>query len=138
MFVSFFPSPRTFFWSAAAWTIVAVLFWFFVARDAGPLIGLENPPADAPPVIGVSVFITEPFIWFYIYYAVMVALFAAFWRVFSPHPWFAWSVLGSALIIFATYFQVQVSVAINNWYGPLYDLIQAALAKTRPVTLAEF
>ena len=138
MFVSFFPSPRTFFWSAAAWTVVAVLFWFFVARDAGPLIGLENPPADAPPVIGVSVFITEPFIWFYIYYAVMVALFAAFWRVFSPHPWFTWSVLGSALIVFVTYFQVQVSVAINDWYGPFYDLIQAALAKSRPVTLAEF
>ncbi len=49
-----------------------------------------------------------------------------------------WSILGSALILFATYFQVQVSVAINDWYGPFYDLIQAALAKTRPVTLAEF
>jgi peptide/bleomycin uptake transporter len=37
-----------------------------------------------------------------------------------------------------TYFQVQVSVAINAWYGPFYDLIQAALAKTAPVTLAQF
>ena len=48
----------------------------------------------------------------------------------SPHPWAHWSILGSALILFATYFQVQVSVAINDWYGPFYDLIQAALAKT--------
>jgi len=47
-------------------------------------------------------------------------------------------VLGTALIIFTTYFQVQVSVAINDWYGPFYDLIQAALGKTKPVTLAEF
>ena len=39
--------------------------------------------------------------------------------------------LGSALILFATYFQVQVSVAINSWFGPFYDLIQAALSKTR-------
>jgi peptide/bleomycin uptake transporter len=46
--------------------------------------------------------------------------------------------VGSALILFATYFQVQVSVAINSWFGPFYDLIQAALAKTRPVTLPEF
>jgi peptide/bleomycin uptake transporter len=40
--------------------------------------------------------------------------------------------------LFATYFQVQVSVAINNWYGPFYDLVQAALSKSRPVTLADF
>ena len=48
---------------------------------------------------------------------------------FAPHPWFNWSILGSALIIFVTYFQVQVSVAINDWYGPFYDLIQAALVQ---------
>jgi peptide/bleomycin uptake transporter len=68
----------------------------------------------------------------------VVGLFAVFWRSYAPHPWFVWSVLGSALIIFVTYFQVQVSVAINNWYGPFYDMVQAALAKTRPVTVAEF
>src|SRR4030095_10007292 len=48
-----------------------------------------------------------------------------------------WSVLGTALIIFNTYFSVQVSVAINAWYGPFYDLIQQALAKTAPVTAAQ-
>src|SRR5262249_42656177 len=36
------------------------------------------------------------------------------------------------------YYQVQVSVAINDWYGPFYDLIQAALSKSRPVTTEEF
>ena len=46
-------------------------------------------------------------------------------------PGGSWSILGSALILFTTYFQVQVSVAINNWYGPFYDLIQAALSKSR-------
>jgi peptide/bleomycin uptake transporter len=138
MFVSFFPAPRLFFWSAAAWSLFAVLLWFFFASSWGAFIGLENPPADAGPIIGVSVFWSKPFLWFYIYYTVIVVLFAAFWRVFDPHPWFAWSVLGSALIIFTTYFQVEVSVAINDWYGPFYDLIQAALAKSRPVTLAEF
>ena len=52
---------------------------------------------------------------------------------FAPHPWAHWSILGSALILFTTYFQVQVSVAINSWYGPFYDLVQAALSKSRPV-----
>jgi hypothetical protein len=50
----------------------------------------------------------------------------------------AWSVLGSALILFVTYFQVQISVAINNWYGPFYDLIQTALSKSAPVTIGQF
>jgi peptide/bleomycin uptake transporter len=27
---------------------------------------------------------------------------------------------------------------VNTWYGPFYDLIQAALSKSRPVTAAEF
>jgi peptide/bleomycin uptake transporter len=138
MFVSFFPNPRVFFWSAAIWSLVAVLVWFFGASEWGATIGLPNPPPDAPQQIGVSIFWSPAFIWFYIYFAIAVALFAAYWSYQSPHPWFEWSVLGTAVIIFATYFQVQVSVAINNWYGPFYDLIQAALSKSRTVTLPEF
>jgi peptide/bleomycin uptake transporter len=100
--------------------------------------GLPDPAADAAPIIGVSVFWSEPFLWFYIYFALATAAFGLFWRSFSSHPWFNWSVWGTVLIIFTTYFQVEVSVAINNWYGPFYDLIQVALSKTRPVTLQEF
>jgi peptide/bleomycin uptake transporter len=138
MFVSFFPHPRLFFWSAALWAVAAVLAWYFLAADLGPSLGFTAPAADAAPVIGVRVFWSPSFLWFYLYYVVMVGLFALAWRIFAPHPWQRWSILGSALIVFTTYFQVQVSVAINDWYGPFYDLIQAALAKTRPVTLAEF
>ena len=138
MFVSFFPNPRPFFWSTALWSVLAVLVWFFFARDWGQFIGLENPAEGTPPIIGVSVFWSKPFLWFYIYFGILVAIFSAIWWKLAPHKWFAWSVLGTALIIFTTYFQVQVSVAINDWYGPFYDLIQAALGKTRPVTLTEF
>ena len=53
-------------------------------------------------------------------------------------PWAWWSIPGSALILFATYFQVQVSVAVNSWYGPFYDLVQAALSKSKPVTVEQF
>ncbi len=95
-------------------------------------------PEGTPPIVGVSVFWSKPFLWFYVYYAVAAAIFAAFWMLYAPHPWARWSILGSALIIFATYYQVQVSVAINNWYGVFYDAIQAALSKSRPVTADEF
>lgn len=89
------------------------------------------PPAapDAPPIIGISSFWSRPFIWFYIYFALVSVIFAGFWFVYSPHRWQVWSILGSALILFITYFQVQVSVAINDWYGPFWDLIQGILSK---------
>ncbi len=138
MFKSFFPSPKLFFTSAAAWSLFCVLLWFFFAKDWGQFLGLENHLADAPTIAGVDIFWSKPFLWFYIFFAAISAIFAAVWWKISPHKWFAWSVLGSTLIVFTTYFQVQVSVAINAWYGPFYDLIQKALGKPNSVTLSEF
>ena len=80
-----------------------------------------------PPIVGVTRFFSKPFLWFYLYFGAAVGLFAAAWRVIAPHPWFNWSVLGSALIIFVLYFMVEVSVTINDWYGTYFDLIQKAL-----------
>jgi peptide/bleomycin uptake transporter len=137
VFVSFFPKPRIFFWSAVAWAAVCIAGWYVLGRDLGPALGFLPGPGEPLP-IGVSRFWSGPFLWFYLYYLVVVALFAAAWRIIAPHPWAAWSVLGSALILFTTYFQVEVSVAINDWYGPFYDLIQVALAQTREVTLDEY
>src|SRR3977135_1942294 len=130
MFVSFFPRPRLFFLSAIVWSALAMAFWYGYASD---LIG-----SSAPGVIGVALFWSARSLWFDLYFALSVAIFAGLWTWFAPHPWAPWSIVGSALTLFATYFQVQVSVAINSWFGPFYDLVQAALAKTRPVTLAEF
>jgi peptide/bleomycin uptake transporter len=127
MFASFFPSPRQFFGSAALWSLAVVLFWFLAARDAGGVLGLANPPEGTPPIIGVSRFLSAPFLWFYLYFGAAVAIFAAVWRWLDPHPYFNWSVLGSALIIFVLYFMVEVSVTINDWYGSYFDLIQKAL-----------
>ena len=137
MFHSFFPKPKLFFASALVWALLAVGLWYAGARDWVAMIGLPPLGPDEKPEIGVSVFWSAPFLWFYIYYTVIVAIFAAFWFTYSPHRWQMWSVLGSALIVFTTYFSVQVSVAINAWYGPYYDLIQAALAQTSPVTASE-
>jgi len=138
VFVSFFPRPRLFFWSAVLWVVIAIAVWYAFGEQLGAAFGLPPFPEGSAPPVGMSVFWSAPFLWFYIYYAVIVAIFAAFWMVYAPHPWSRWSILGTALIIFATYYQVQVSVAINNWYGPFYDLVQAAVSKSRPVTLAEF
>src|SRR5690606_4873191 len=103
----------------------------------GDGLGFAGPPDGRLP-IGVSRFWSGPFLWFYLYYLVSVGIFAAFWKVAAPHPWWSWSVPGSALILFATYFQVELTVAVNAWYGPFFDMIQAALDKSRPVTLGDF
>jgi peptide/bleomycin uptake transporter len=130
MFVSFFPRPKLFFWSALGWAALAMAFWYGFASHI-----VES---SSPGVVGVALFWSAPALWFDFYFAVCVALFAGFWMWFAPHPWAPWSIIGSALILFTSYFQVEVSVAINSWYGPFYDLVQAALSKSKPVTAAEF
>lgn len=138
MFVSFFPRPKLLFWSMLLWTAAAVAFWYVLGRDLGAHVGLPPAADEAEPVVGAAIFWSKPFLWFYVYYAVCVGIFAAAWRVIEPHPWANWSILGTALILFTSYFQVQVSVAINSWYGPFYNLIQAALSKSAPVELGQF
>jgi peptide/bleomycin uptake transporter len=125
MFVSFFPRPKLFFTSAILWTALAMAVWYGYASQF-------FQEAERP--IGLDTFWSAPALWFDFYFAACVAIFAAPWMLLAPHPWSVWSILGSALILFTTYFQVQVSVAINTWRGPFYDLIQAALSKSAPVT----
>jgi peptide/bleomycin uptake transporter len=130
MFVSFFPRPKMFFLSAIAWTALAMALWYGFAAN---LIGSSEPGG-----VGMSIFWSPRSLLFDLYFAICVAIFAGAWMVLSPHRWAPWSILGSALILFTSYFQVQVSVAINSWYGPFYDMVQAALSKSKPVTLEQF
>jgi peptide/bleomycin uptake transporter len=130
MFVSFFPRPKLFFISAILWAALAMTLWYSFASE---LIGSPGPGG-----VGVAIFWSARSLWFDLYFALFVAIFAGFWMSFSPQPWAWWSIVGSALILFATYFQVQVSVAINTWYGPFYDLVQAALSRSKPVTIEQF
>ncbi|MEO9340035.1 peptide antibiotic transporter SbmA [Mesorhizobium sp. SB112] len=130
MFVSFFPQPKLFFTSAVMWSLALILAWFFGGAQLGAVFGLPPVAAGAPPVVGVAVFWSAPFLWFYLYFLYGVLAFYAFWNWYAPHPWQRWSILGSALVLFVTYFQVQISVEVNNWYGPFFDLIQGILSKT--------
>ena len=44
-------------------------------------------------------------------------------KFFTQKQWFGWSILGSFLILFTTWYKVQLDVDINEWFGDFYDLI---------------
>ena len=134
MFRSFFPRPTPFFASAFIWTLLAIVFW--LAGGERWLLHLTGISSEVP--ISAARFWSPNFLLFYAYYALCVGLFAGFWYIYSPHRWQRWSILGTALIIFVTWFQVEVSVAINAWYQPFFDLIQKALTAPNTVPLEKF
>lgn len=132
MFTSFFPDSRWFWPSVAIWSVICSLGWYQFSEPLGVMLGLQV--AEAEPVIGLGHFVTDAFLLFYAYYALCVALFAGAWFARAPHRWQWWSILGSAFILFSTYYSVQVSVAINNWRRPFFDGVQGALSPDSQVT----
>jgi peptide/bleomycin uptake transporter len=130
MFKSFFPNPRLFFSSVVVYSAICSAIWYGFNEQIGEFFGFNLESSD--PVIGLGHFVTDSFLLFYIYYIVSAGLFAAFWYKVAKHPWQWWSVVGSAFILFSTYFSVQVSVAINNWRRPFFDLVQSALQNAVP------
>ncbi len=135
MFKSFFPDSRAFWPSVILWTVICCGVWFQWSEAIGARVGLQM--AEATPVIGLGHFVTDAFLLFYGYYALSVALFALAWFTLKPSRWQRWSILGSAFILFSTYYSVQVSVAINNWRRPFFDSVQAALSPNSKVTTAD-
>ena len=57
---------------------------------------------------------------------------------FMDKRWFAWSLLGSAIILVTTWYKVQLDVEINEWFGGFYDLIQKALGQPGSISDAEY
>jgi peptide/bleomycin uptake transporter len=133
MFKSFFPNPRIFFISVVFYSAICSAIWYGFNEQIGAALGFDLSSAE--PVIGLGHFFTDSFLLFYLYYALATALFAACWYKIANHPWQWWSILGSSLILFSTYFSVQVSVAINNWRRPFFDLVQDALSKPGSQTI---
>jgi len=127
MFKSFFPNPRLFFLSVVVYAAICVAVWYGFREQLGALLGFDLSPAA--PVIGLGHFATDEFLLFYLYYIVCTAIFAGAWFKLARHPWQWWSIVGSALILFSTYFSVQVSVAINNWRRPFFDAVQRMLQR---------
>jgi peptide/bleomycin uptake transporter len=135
MFKSFFPDSRWFWPSVILWLVICCGVWFEFSTVIGTAVGLDM--TEKEPVIGLGHFVTDSFKLFYVYYAVSVAIFALVWFTLKPSRWQWWSILGSAFILFSTYYSVQVSVAINNWRRPFFDGVQAALSPNSKVTTAE-
>ena len=142
MFSSFFPNPRIFFPAAVVWTALCMALWYGVARDLGPslsfgsLFGFPYPPADAD---GAAVAIeTARNIWLYEYMIVTGGAFVGVVGWLLPHRWFRWSVAMSAGLIFFIWFQVQLDVMINTWFGTFYNMVQQALGKPGVVTQEQF
>jgi peptide/bleomycin uptake transporter len=118
------------------WCAVSVAAWYGGGAELGvALFGASDP--EAGPVIGLGHFVTPEFLWFYIFFAVFAGAFILFWHFKEKHPWELWSVAGSAVILFVTYFNVQVSVAINNWRRPFFDAVQNALSENSTTTAAD-
>lgn len=94
----------------------------------GIYLGFSSNYAVSPLPLGVSRFWSESFVWFYLWFFVATTCFALVWKKLSSNQWQRWSIWGTALILFNIWFSVQVSVAINAWYEPFYDLIQKMLS----------
>ena len=150
MFLSFFPKPKLFFLTFALWALACVISWYTFGQDLGSSLSLgqffgvdfPTPLAEGAEQAAQMAY-QESYgfasdVWLYQYMFVCYALFVGAWMIYGGQKWAKWSVMGSALIVFITWFQVQVSVMINEWYGSFYDLIQKALTAPNTITLGEF
>ena len=59
-------------------------------------------------------------------------------KFFTNKKWSSWSIFGSLLILVSTWYQVQLDVMINQWFGEFYDTLQKALTTPNSVTEKEF
>ena len=136
MFESFFPRPKLFLWSAIAWFFVSLAIWYAGVENLLQFSFIQDPvelaEGERPP------FFTPESVWLYEYLVLMVAVFCAAWYFIDRNRWYWWSVVGSAVIVVVTYFQVQITVWLNTWYGEFYDTIQLALTEPGSVTLPRF
>ena len=139
MFVSFFPQPKLFFISAVVWSLFLVLLWFFGGEQLGAALGL--PPARSGRrrrSSALSASLTPSFLWFYIYFAAGIGhLLSRSGAAIRRIPGRTGRSSAPALILFVTNFRCRSSVALNNWRGTFYDMVQQALTTAGSVTPAE-
>lgn len=150
MFKSFFPNPKLFFFSFALWALVCVLGWYFYAQNLGAsfsittLLGFHVTASHAGSAgadlqsLHQAAGEEASNAWFYGYMLLAYLIFVAVWMLGSKNRWTRWSVLGSALVVAITWFQVHVSVLLNQWYGGFYDLIQKALGHPQSISINDY
>ncbi len=139
MFQSFFPRPKVFFLSAVAWFFVTLAIWYGFADSLASTFSLMREAL--PTVEGVRPpFLSPEKVWVYQYIVLVTVLFCIAWFFVDRNRWYGWAVCGTAVILLVSYFQVQLGVWLNNWYGDFYDLIQLALSEqgTSNITSEQF
>ncbi len=57
---------------------------------------------------------------------------------FLDKKWWPWSILGSLIILYVTWYKVEIDVKVNEWFGSFYDLVQKALSTPNSVTFNDF
>ncbi len=138
MFNSFFPRPRWFFLSAFGWFLLSLAAWYGFAESMMDQLSLFKPDELTTGDAAQSTFLTAEKSWVYQYIVLSVVLFCLAWAFLGRSRWYVWSVVGTAVIVVVTYFSVQITVWLNEWYRAFYDLIQRALSEPGSVTLAEY
>lgn len=144
MFSSFFPRPKLFALTFIGWALICVIGWFMLGEALGQYLSLGGllgydyvlPVAEALAEGAKAEPVENPgeTFWFYQYMLSCYAAFVVSWLILSPHIWGRWSVIGSAIIVFITWFQVQLDVMINKWFGTFYDSIQKALGEPNSIS----
>ncbi|MEM6622509.1 MAG: peptide antibiotic transporter SbmA [Pseudomonadota bacterium] len=132
MFRSFFPRPQLFFLSATVWGLIGIVAWFLLVSPA------VNPGEGDEPPTSLIFGLTAPTLWLYGYVTACFVVFGAVWTRIEPHRWAVWSVWGTVLILFMTWFQVQLDVMLNYWFRSFFDVIQKALTEPGAVTASEY
>ena len=138
MFASFFPRPKLFFLSALIWFFVVLAIWHLglvdmaerfalFGDDLSDLVEGERPP-----------FLTLDKAWVYQYIVITSVLFCVAWFFVGRNKWYWWSVVGTTFILVVTYFLVQISVWVNDWWGEFFDLIQTALTDKGSTSLSDY
>ena len=135
MFEAFFPRPKLFLLSLIIWVSIAILLWELFAIDLAAAIGLQIK--DVTAAIGLAFFVTDDFLFFYLYSAAFASLFILFWVIYCPHPWQRWSVSVTLLLIFFAYITVQLQVAVNVWERPFGDMLQKSFDASNGITAGQ-
>ena len=138
MFHSFFPNPRVFFASALVWTAFLIFIWFLGLFDSQSALNLFESFAPVAVDGERAPFLTKERLWTYTFVIFSGVIFAGFWTSYTSHRWKNWSVWGSTLIILWTYFEVQISLYLNDWFGGFYDMIQQAMANPNTIPLETY
>ena len=61
-----------------------------------------------------------------------------FQSFYLSRRWLPWAFPGAVLILFVTWYKVELDVKINDWFGDFHNLVQKALSQPTAITMDEY